>query len=165
MIAKVVSKNHGAPTSTGGRWRRLATTIIITCSVVVVCNCICGCVCGCGCGCGLRCFVFGLSVSEMVLLTQKHVLPLEATFLDWFLGVRPIFRLRKCLFWCSKALIMVRGLRGEGLLPTHPINLPPIYSFLIFFGYSKQNFNISFCFFAYLTTTKTKKLTQLKTAN
>ena len=78
MIAKVVYKNPGAATSTKGRRGRHTPMIIISCSVVVVCSCICG----SGCGCGFWCLVFGLLVSYMVLLTQKHVLPLETTFLD-----------------------------------------------------------------------------------
>ena len=82
MIAKVVHKDPGAPTSTQVGGGEVTLHIIITWCVAVVCSCIRVCVCGYGFGCGLTRLVFGLLVSYMVLLTQKHVLPLQTTFLD-----------------------------------------------------------------------------------
>ena len=63
-----------------------------------------------------------------MFLTQKHVLPLRATFLTDFCVHISFFLVDQNLVLSDKALIMVRHLRERGPpSPPTPLSPPPIY--------------------------------------
>ena len=129
----------------------LLTLIIIECFGVL--GCIWGCIYGCGFG-WLKWFFDWRFQFE--LFTQKHVLPLEATFLDWFLCTSQTFVVEEKPDLLQHSFEHGTWLREGGYLsstvPTHPLRNA---SYLYLFGVG----NAVFDHFGRFLPTQNKNLT------